>query len=566
MAGLATTFGSGAMTNSINEIENADLILAIGSNTTEAHPQVARRMMNARDRGARLIVLDPRRTRLAEYADIHLALTPGSDIPLLNGLMRIILDENLADDLFIEMRTENFLALRDQLYQLDLAETARLTGVELETMRRAAILYGRAQKAVICYCLGVTQHICGTANVESIANLAMLTGNVEKENAGVDPLRGQNNVQGACDMGALPNMLPGYQPVTGDELRAKFEAAWGRALPATPGRTLLEMTHAGADGPIKAMFIMGENPLLSDPVIERVGETLNGLEFLAVSEIFLSETAALADVVFPAASFAEKDGTFTNTERRVQLIRQAVAPPGQARSDSTIIIELARRMGLAMHYDSAAEIMEEIALLAPIYGGMFHDRLNEGWGLQWPCWDRTHPGTPFLHKYYFTRGRGRFAPAQHQPPAELPDAEYPFLLNTGRVYHHYHTGTMTRKSHLHNREAREALIQINPADATALGLRNREMLQLRSRRGEMTARAELTQSVPPGMLYTSFHFQEAPVNRLTNAASDSRAKCPEYKICAVRVEKEQGQGGQPASSGGISPTAQPQSEQQGEAA
>ena len=537
MAGLATTFGSGAMTNSINEIENADLILAIGSNTTEAHPQVARRMMIARDRGARLIVIDPRRTRLAEYADIHLALTPGSDIPLLNGLMRIILDENLADDLFIEMRTENFTALRDQLFRLDLAATARLTGVELETMRRAAILYGRAQKAVICYCLGVTQHVCGTANVESIANLAMLTGNVEKENAGVDPLRGQNNVQGACDMGALPNVLPGYQSVEDEEARRKFEAAWGRPLPAKPGLTLLEMTHGGPAGPLKGMYIMGENPLLSDPLLDRVQETLEGLEFLAVSEIFLTETAALADVVFPAASFAEKSGTFTNTERRVQLVRPAISPPGQARTDSAIIIELAARMGYAMQYDDAAEIMEEIALLAPIYGGIFHDRLEQGWGLQWPCWDRTHPGTPFLHKYYFTRGRGRFAPAEHQPPAEAPDAEYPLLLNTGRVYHHYHTGAMTRKSPLHNREAREALIQINPADAAGLGLRNRDLLRLRSRRGEMTARAEFSEAVPPGMLYTSFHFHEAPVNRLTSAACDPRAKCPEYKICAVQLEK-----------------------------
>ena len=537
MAGLATTFGSGAMTNSINEIENAEVILVSGSNTTEAHPQVARRMLDAVDHGARLIVIDPRRTRLAECSHLHLALHPGTDIPLLNAMMRVLLDEGLADDLFIEMRTENFLALRDMLNRLDLEETAGLTGVPLPLIRQAAQLYGRARKAVICYCLGVTQHVCGTENVQTIANLAMLAGHIEKEDTGVDPLRGQNNVQGACDMGALPNMLPSYQAVANEDFREKFERGWGVGLPEAPGLTLVEMTHGGAQGSIRGMFIMGENPMLSDPTLTKVEETLRGLDFLAVSDIFLTETARLAQVVFPAACFAEKSGSFTNSERRVQMVRQAVPPPGECRADSEIIMELSTRLGYAMEYDASSEVMEEIALLSPIYGGMYHDRLDQGWGLQWPCWDRNHPGTPFLHKYYFTRGRGHFMPANHTPPGEAPGPEYPLLLMTGRIYHHYHTGTMTRKSERLTRECDHAVLQINPADAKNLGLRQGETVRLISRRGEITLAATITDQVEPGMVYTTFHFAEAPINRLTNDAFDTGSGCPEYKVCAVRVEK-----------------------------
>jgi predicted molibdopterin-dependent oxidoreductase YjgC len=537
VAGLATTFGSGAMTNSINEIENAQVILAVGSNATEAHPQVARRMLAAVDRGARLVVVDPRRTRLARCAHLHLALRPGTDIPLLNAMMRIIIDEGLADDLFIEMRTENYRALRDMLFRLDLAETVALTGVPLAEIARAARLYAGAGKAVVCYCLGITQHICGTENVQAIANLAMLAGHVEKEDTGVDPLRGQNNVQGACDMGALPNVFPSYQPVANTDFRDKFERAWAVSLPREAGLTLVEMTHAGAGGPVRGMYIMGENPMLSDPTLARVAETLRGLEFLAVSDLFLTETARLAHVVFPAASFAEKSGTFTNSERRVQMVRKAVPPPGECREDGAIIMALAERLGFPMSYGCAAEVMEEIALLAPIYGGISHARLEEGWGLQWPCWDSSHPGTPFLHKYYFTRGRGRFVPVLHREPSEPPDADYPLLLMTGRISHQYHTGTMTRKSPLLNRESGAALLQINKGDALALNIRNGERVRLASRRGAIELATEFSEEVAPGMLYTTFHFSEAPVNLLTVDALDAGAKCPEYKICAVRVEK-----------------------------
>jgi formate dehydrogenase major subunit/formate dehydrogenase alpha subunit len=546
VAGLASTFGSGAMTNSINEIENAQVILVSGSNTTEAHPQVARRMLAAVDRGAKLIVIDPRKTALAAGAHIHLALRPGTDIPLLNAMMRTILDQNLADDLFVEMRTENFHQLRDMLHRLDVAEAARITGVELDLIQRAAQLYAQAQKAVICYCLGITQHICGTRNVQALANLAMLTGHIEKEDTGVDPLRGQNNVQGACDMGALPTVFPSYQPVSNEDFREKFERAWNVNLPVQPGLSLLEMTHGGKKGPIRAMFIMGENPMLSDPVLAKVRETLTHLDFLAVSDIFLTETAQLAHVVFPAASFAEKSGTFTNSERRVQMVRRAIPPIADSRTDADIIIALSGRLGYAMTYDSAAEIMEEIAMVAPIYGGMHHDRLEQGWGLQWPCWDRGHPGTPFLHKYYFTRGRGHFVPADHEPPSELPDQHYPFLLITGRIYHHYHTGTMTRKSHTLNREAGQALLQINEKDARALLVRDGDMVTVTSRRGAIELAAEISDQVAPGSVYTTFHFAEAPINRLCIDTWDPQAHCPEFKVCAVKVARPQAREGRHA--------------------
>ncbi len=537
MAGLATTFGSGAMTNSINEITGAEVIFVIGSNTTEAHPQIARRILEAVDSGAKLIVADPRRTEISRSAHIHLQLRPGSDIALLNAMMRVILSEGLVDDAFIEMRTENFRELRKHLLAQDIDQLAAVSGIPASQIKKAARLYAGAQKGVICYCLGITQHICGTANVESIANLAMLTGHVEQAYTGVNPLRGQNNVQGACDMGAIPGVFPGYQQVSDPLIREKFERAWGKALPSEPGLTITDMTHRGRENGIRAMFIMGENPVMSDPDASKVEETLKGLEFLAVSDIFLTETARLAHVVFPAASFAEKCGTVTNSERRVQLMHQAIPPIGECRSDSEIIMELAGCLGYSMEYENSAEIMEEIALLTPIYGGIFHDRLETCWGLQWPCPSRDHTGTPYLHKYSFARGKGRFVPAENIMPDELPDDDYPFILMTGRVYHHYHTGAMTRASDILSREVPEAVLEINSYDAEEKGLRHGDMVSLRSRRGEMEVRVKPVDTISRGMLYVSFHFHESPVNRLTNPALDPVAKCPEYKVCAVNLEK-----------------------------
>jgi len=536
VAGLATTFGSGAMTNSIEEISGSEVIFVIGSNTTEAHPQIARRIIKAVDNGATLIVADPRNTVLSEFAHIHLRLNPGTDIPLLNAMMRVILREGLIDDAFIEMRTENFNSLRNTLFAQDFEALVEITGIEPSLIERAARLYASAQKAVICYCLGITQHVCGTANVESIANLAMITGHVEQDYTGVNPLRGQSNVQGACDMGALPGVFPGYQSVSDEAIREKFSRAWRTKLPEAPGLTVMDMTHEGVKNGIRAMFIMGENPVLSDPDASRVEKNLGSLDFLAVSDIFLTETAQLADVVFPAASFAEKTGTLTNSERRVQLMRKAIEPVGECRTDMEIIMAISNRMDYPMDYEEPSEVMEEIALLTPIYGGIFHDRLEHTWGIQWPCPDRAHPGTPYLHKYSFARGRGLFVPASHLPPKELPDSDYPFLLITGRTYHHYHTGGMTRASEILSREEKEAFLEMNPKDAEKNSIRNGQMVKLRSRRGEITVRTKATNRVPEGVVYTSFHFVESPVNRLTNPERDPVAKCPEYKVCAVAIE------------------------------
>ncbi len=527
------------MTNSIAELEEADVLLITGSNTTETHPQIGRNILRAVDRGAKLLVIDPRRTDIARQAHIHLALRPGTDIALINAMMRVILDENLADDLFISMRTENFIQLRDYLHRLDLAELAAITEIDINTIREAACIYARSSKSVICYCLGVTQHTCGTDNVQAVANLAMLTGNVEKKHSGVDPLRGQNNVQGACDMAALPAVLPGYQSLEDMSIRARFEAVWQRPLPENAGKSLTEMTHAGKDGPIRAMFIMGENPALSDPHLHRVEETLEQLDFLAVSDIFLTTTAKLAHVVFPAASFAEKGGTITNSERRVQLCRRAIPPIHDCRPDSEIIMELGRRMGCpGMDFDSDAEIMEEISLLTPIYGGMHYDRLAENHGLQWPCPDRSHPGTEFLHKYYFARGKGQFTITRHQEPYEKAAEKYPFTLVTGRgSYHHYHTATMTRNSRRLVREYPQAKLEIHKDDCRRLNIADGEMVELHSKRGIVRISAQITDRVKPGTVFSSFHFFEVPINQLTVSAMDPKSKCPEFKVCSAAIKK-----------------------------
>lgn len=527
------------MTNSIGELEGADVLLVTGSNTTETHPQIGRNIITALDNGAKLIVIDPRRTDIAKEAHIHLALRPGTDIALINAMMRIILDENLADDLFISMRTENFIALRDYLHRLDLDELSAITGIDRKTIHKAACLYARSCKSVICYCLGVTQHTCGTDNVQAVANLAMLTGNVEKKHSGVDPLRGQNNVQGACDMAALPAVLPGYQNLADIEVQERFQAVWGKEIPQNLGKSLTEMTHAGESGDIKSMFIMGENPVLSDPHLNRVENTLKHLEFLAVSDIFLTETARLAHVVFPAATFAEKSGTITNSERRVQLCHQAIPPIHDCLPDSKIIMELGRRLNCpGMELDTEAEIMEEISIVTPIYGGMHYDRLEENWGLQWPCWNREHPGTEFLHKYYFARGKGHFTITKHQEPSETPEDKYPYTLVTGRgSYHHYHTATMTRKSRRLVREYPEALLEISKEDAEQRQLRDGETVELLSRRGTVHIKTKITDRVEPGTVFSSFHFFEVPINLLTIDAMDPKSKCPEFKVCAVDLKK-----------------------------
>jgi len=385
--------------------------------------------------------------------------------------------------------------------------------------------------------MGITQHTHGTDNVIALANLAMLTGNIGKPSTGVNPLRGQNNVQGACDMGALPNVYTAYQSVADSAIRAKFEDAWGGSLPDTPGLALTQIFQAPYTEQIKAMYLVGENPVLSDADASHVEQVLANLEFLVVQDVFLSETAKLAHVVLPAASFAERDGTFTNTERRVQRVRQAIEPVGDSKPDWWITCQIARRMG-AQGFDFAhpSEIMDEIARLSPSYGGISYDRLEKE-GLQWPCPTPEHPGTPILHTAGFTRGKGRFTPLEYKPPMELPDDEYPLTLTTGRSPYHFHTGTITRKVKGLNQLMGEGPVEISPGDAEALGISEGETVKVISRRGQVMTKAKVTNACPAGVTYMTFHFAESPVNRLTNPAFDPVAKIPEYKVCAVRIEK-----------------------------
>jgi formate dehydrogenase alpha subunit len=537
VAGLAATFGSGAMTNSIAEFEEADLILVTGSNTTSQHPLIGTRILNAKERGASLIVIDPMRIPLAEYADVHLQQNIGTDVTVFNGMMNIIITEGLYDKEFVETRTEGFNDLKEAVSRYTLKVVKAIAGVSTHDLEKAARMYAGADKAMIAYAMGITQHITGTDNVKTIANLAMLTGHLGRPGTGVNPLRGQNNVQGACDMGGLPNVFSGYQPVTNDDARKKFETAWGVNLNAKPGITMTDMMAAAKKGDFKAMYVMGENPILSDPDSTHVEQALSNLDFLVVQDIFLTETARLADVVLPAASFAEKTGTYTNTERRVQVGFKAVEPPGIARTDSEIICGVAHYAGFDMKYSLSGEILAEINKLTPSYAGITFERLSRSHGLQWPCPNPEHPGTAILHKDKFTRGLGIFLPCGFKPLAEAPDEEYDFLLTTGRVYYQYHTGTMTRRSNLLEREAPCALVQINPDDASRLNIENRDLVELSSRRGTITARAEITKRVPHKVVFTTFHFHESPVNVLTNPAFDPVSKIPEYKGCAVKIRR-----------------------------
>ncbi len=536
LTGLARAFGSGSMTNTIAELEDADVIFVIGSNTSEAHPVIGFWVKKAEKKGAKLIVADPREIDMAVDADLHLRHLPGTDAALLNGMMYVILEEGLWDREFVEQRTKNFAAFRERVKRYDPERVSRITGVQPELIRKAAGLYGGADRATILYAMGITQHTTGTLNVYQIANLAMLTGNVGRRSTGVYPLRGQNNVQGACDMGALPGYLPGYQRPDNAEVREKFERAWGRPLPEREGLSVVEMVKAALAGSVKAMYIVGENPMLSNPNVNECRLALERLEFLVVQDIFLTETARLADVVLPAASFAEKDGTFTNTERRVQLLRKAIPPVGEARPDWEIICDISRRMGYPMEYGSTEEIMAEIAEVTPIYGGIYHDRLGDA-GLQWPCYDRDHPGTTFLHHERFAGGLGEFVPVEDRAPEELPDEEYPFVLMTGRILYHFHTGSMSRRSQALDALRPDGYVEINPEAAARLGIEEGEELVISSRRGRITIKALLTKQVHPRAVFIPFHFAEAAANVLTNDALDPEADIPELKVCAVRIEK-----------------------------
>jgi formate dehydrogenase alpha subunit len=535
VAGLARAFGSGAMTNSIDEIRRAKCIFVIGSNTTEAHPVIGLAIKDAVvNHGAALIVADPRGIDLVRFAQVHLAQKPGTDVALINAMMHVILSEHLQDESFIAERTEDFEALEAVIKDFTPEQAEAITTVQAELIRVAARAYATAASSSIIYSMGITQHTTGTDNVLSLANLAMMTGNVGIESAGVNPLRGQNNVQGACDLGALPNVYPGYQSVEDAVIQQKFQTAWGVTLSNEKGLTVVEMLHAAEQDQLKALYIMGENPALSDPNLNRARQALKNIEFLVVQDIFLTETAEYADVVLPSACFAEKDGTFTNTERRVQRVRQAVPAPGQARQDWEIVSDISTRLGYPMRYDDASAIMNEIARVSPIYGGISFGRI-EPVGLQWPCPHATHPGTVYLHKGKFSRGLGKFHAVEFKAPAETPDKRFPFLLSTGRQLYQFHTGTMTRKSPVIHQVSPTGYVEIHTRDAEKLGIKDGQMVEVTTRRGRVQTPARVTTQIEQGWLFMPFHFSEGPANMLTIDALDPIAKIPEYKVCAAQI-------------------------------
>jgi formate dehydrogenase major subunit len=524
------------MTNSLEDLADADVILLTGTNTIENHPVIAQMIKTAvLSGGTRLIVSDPRDISIARYAEVVLRPRPGTDVAWLNGMANVILSEGLADERFVEGRTEGFDEWRKSVERYKPDFVQKITGISPADLRKAARLYASAGAAAIYYAMGITQHSTGTDNVKAIANFAMLTGNIGRPGTGVNPLRGQNNVQGACDMGALPNVFPGYQPVADDAVRAKFEKAWGAKLPAKPGLTVTEMMDSTAKRRLKAMYIIGENPVLTEPDASHAEAALGKLDFLVVQDIFLTETAALADVVLPGAASVEKEGTFTNTERMVQRSRVAMPAPGEARSDAAIVCEVAALMGCPMKYAGPSEVMEEIASLTPSYGGMAYSRLARH-GMRWPCPDSKSRGTRILHAREFTRGKGRFHPVDYIEPAEMPDAEYPLILTTGRMLYQYHSGSMSRRSAALDEYTPEGWAELNPADARRMGIKEGEPISLTSRRGTVGTTARLSSRSPKGVVFMSFHFAEEAVNRLTNPALDKEGKIPEFKVCAVRVE------------------------------
>jgi len=538
VAGLAASFGSGAMTNSIPEFEtDTNCFLIIGSNTSEGHPLIATRILKAKKRGAKVIVLDPRKNQIGHWADIYYPFRSGSDVAVFNGLMNVIISEGLHDQAYIAERTEDFEALKTLVAEYTPERVAEISGIPADGIREIARTYAKGKPAAIIYAMGITQHTTGTDNVKSTSNLAMLCGNVGVPGGGVNPLRGQNNVQGACDMGALPNVYSGYQAVVIPDVQKKFQDAWGGAGPLTVGLTVTEMLHAAQEGKVRALFVMGENPMVSDPDLNHVRHCLEQTEFLVVQDIFLTETAQLAHVVLPGASFAEKDGTFTNTERRVQRVRQAIRPVGEAKEDWVIICELAKKMGAqGFNYQSAKAVMEEINKLTPAYGGITYERLEELGSLQWPCPAVDHPGTIYLHKGKFSRGLGKFFALEFKEPNELPNEEYPFILTTGRLMFHFHTGSMTRRSKKLESEVPEAYIEVNTADAKKIGLNGHKIVRVTSRRGQIELGVRVTDDIKRGTVFIPFHFAEAAANMLTNSAIDPVAKIPEYKVCAVKVE------------------------------
>jgi formate dehydrogenase major subunit len=538
VAGLAAAFGSGAMTNTIADLETADVILITGSNTTENHPVISTFIKRAaRFKGTKLILVDPRRIKLADFSEYWLRPNLGSDVAWINGVMHVIIKENLHDQSFIDNRTEGFEELKKSLEKYTPEFVEGITGIPAEKLVAAARLFGGARIGSIVYCMGITQHTSGTDNVKGLANLSMLCGFLGKPGGGVNPLRGQNNVQGACDMGGLPNVFTGYQAVTDLSIVQRMEAAWDvTGLPTKPGLKATEMVIEAEEGDVRAMYVIGENPLVSDADLNHAEKAFKKLDFLVVQDIFLTETAQAADVVLPSCCFAEKEGTFSNTERRVQRVRKAVEPPGQARDDWWITCQLAQRLGYVMQYADSKAIFEEIGRVTPSYAGLSYERL-QGDGLHWPCPTSDHPGTPILHTQQFTRGKGKFHVLEWTAPAEQVDDEYPLYLTTGRVIYQYHTGTMTMKSEGLNQQAPESFVEISDADARRFGVADGDTASIASRRGQISVKIQVSRKAVPGTVFIPFHYAQAAANKLTNAALDPVSGIPEYKVCAVKIGK-----------------------------
>jgi formate dehydrogenase alpha subunit len=548
VAGLASTFGSGAMTNSILDIEESKCIFIIGSNTFEQHPLIGRRVMMAKQKGAKVIYADPRFTPTGKQADLYMQFRSGSDVAIFNGLMQEILRNGWENKEFIQTRCKDFDKLKAEVMkpEYSLENVSKISGIPVDQLKTCADWISHSGATAILYSMGITQHTTGVDNVRSVANIQMLTGNLGRPGTGVNALRGQNNVQGACDMGALPVVFTAYQKVIDEAAHKKFTDGWGFPDGICEPKNGYEVTVmmdvlVDKPGELKCMYIMGENPMISDPDLHHVEKALKNLEFLVVQDIFMSETAQFADVVLPACCYAEKNGTQTSTERRVQMWRKAVEPPGDAKLDWQIMKDIATRMGYAKQFawNSAEDIFNEMAKLTPSYAGMDYVRLNKPEALHWPCPTKEHPGTPILHgaKFAHPDGMGVMFAVPYKPPAEVPDAEYPFILTTGRCIWQWHTGTMTRRSKDLENEVPTGWIEINPEDAKALGIKNKEMVRAITRRGEVNVPAKVTPDIMKGVMFMPFHYVECAANVLTNNALDPIAKIPEYKACAVKVEK-----------------------------
>jgi formate dehydrogenase alpha subunit len=546
VAGLQITIGSSAMSNSIAEMKDLEVLLVTGSNTSETHLVISTFLREAVVKnGAKLIVIDPREIEMSQFSEYFLRLQPGTDVVLFQALAHVIVKEDLIDREFIGARVEGLAEYLPSLEEFTPEYAEEICGVPADQIRGAARLYAEAKSAAIYWGMGISQSVHGTDNAVSLANLALLTGNIGRPGTGLNPLRGQNNVQGCSDSGGLPNVFPGYQLVSDPDIRVKFEEHWGTSLDPEPGLTTMEMVDAAESGAIKGYFVMGENPMMSEPDLMHARKVIENLDFMLYQDIFMNETGEYADVVLPAASFAEKEGTFTNSDRRVQLIRPAIESPGEARPDWIILQDLAKRVeqklevmsSIGFDFENPAQIWDEMAELTPPFQGISHARIQKENGVHWPCPTPDHPGTPYLFSESFPRGKGALTPLTYRPSQELPDDDYPLILSTGRVLYHWHGGTMTRRSKLDDIYP-EALIEIHPDDAEEIGVYTGDWVNVRSRRGEITVKTLVTERSNPGMVFLPFHFVEAAANILTMDARDPTAKIPDYKVCSVVVEKQ----------------------------